>query len=492
MASWVDLLASVTGAFFLYKWFNFQHTRAKLAHIPTLGSDWFILSYLDAWRFVFKGHFIIEEGYSKYKGQTFKVACHTTESGWLVVISGLEMVEDMRKAPADVLSFRGASLDLIQTRHTSPNNFKATPFHIPVVRSPLTRTFPGRFADVTDEIRVSCDDWFRAGYVDPDFHSWLLGLMEPSTGRNPEYLNIQEMWTIQIAVAANLLCITPDWLKPIVGRLMPGHASEKRAKQILAPLIQKRLAKHVALGGNWEGKPNDLITWLIDNASPEDLNLDVINAKVMLINFASIHTTSLTSTNTLFDLAARPEYIAPLRAEIEEVVAAHGWTKDAMARLVKLDSFMKESSRLGGVATMAMRRKAYKDFVFSNGMVIPQGMSVCVASGPIQLDSDYYEDPMEFRGFRFVELRGKEAAGLESLQHQMVSLDPTYMLFGYGRNACPGRFFAVNEVKALLAHIILNYDFKIPGDSRVVPEPIWFSGGRNSNPTAEILFRKRK
>jgi hypothetical protein len=50
----------------------------------------------------------------------------------------------------------------------------------------------------------------------------------------------------------------------------------------------------------------------------------------------------------------------------------------------------------------------------------------------------------------------------------------------------------VNEVKALLAHIILNYDFKIPGDSRVVPEPIWFSGGRNSNPTAEILFRKRK
>lgn len=48
---------------------------------------------------------------------------------------------------------------------------------------------------------------------------------------------------------------------------------------------------------------------------------------------------------------------------------------------------------------------------------------------------DYYEDPIEFKGFRFVELREKEAAGLESLQHQMVSLDPTYMLFGYGRNA---------------------------------------------------------
>lgn len=48
---------------------------------------------------------------------------------------------------------------------------------------------------------------------------------------------------------------------------------------------------------------------------------------------------------------------------------------------------------------------------------------------------DYYEDPVEFKGFRFAELREKEGASLESLQHQMVSLDPTYMLFGYGRHA---------------------------------------------------------
>lgn len=57
-----------------------------------------------------------------------------------------------------------------------------------------------------------------------------------------------------------------------------------------------------------------------------------------------------TATNALFDLAIRPEYVEPLRAEIEEVVAAHGWTKEAMGHLVKLDSFMKESSRLAGIS----------------------------------------------------------------------------------------------------------------------------------------------
>ena len=123
---------------------------------------------------------------------------------------------------------------------------------------------------------------------------------------------------------------------------------------------------------------NDLITWLIDNAPVESRNVKEITIKVMLTNFASIHTTSLvctfllmyycvlirlqTATNALFDLAIRPEYVEPLRAEIEEVVAAHGWTKEAMGHLVKLDSFMKESSRLGGVATSKYRSLCFFPF----------------------------------------------------------------------------------------------------------------------------------
>lgn len=65
---------------------------------------------------------------------------------------------------------------------------------------------------------------------------------------------------------------------------------------------------------------------------------------------SGIVTISQTATNALFDLAIRPEYLEPLRAEIEEVVAAHGWTKEAMGRMLKLDSFMKESSRLAGIS----------------------------------------------------------------------------------------------------------------------------------------------
>ena len=54
-------------------------------------------------------------------------------------------------------------------------------------------------------------------------------------------------------------------------------------------------------------------------------------------------------THALFDLAAHPEYIQPLREEIERVVADEGWTKSAFTHMWKLDSFLKESHRYNGM-----------------------------------------------------------------------------------------------------------------------------------------------
>ena len=54
----------------------------------------------------------------------------------------------------------------------------------------------------------------------------------------------------------------------------------------------------------------------------------------------------------------------------------------------------------------------------------------------------------------------------------------------------PGRFFAANELKAILAHILLNYDVKMAnGGGR--PENMWFGRSALPNTKAEMLFRKR-
>lgn len=55
-------------------------------------------------------------------------------------------------------------------------------------------------------------------------------------------------------------------------------------------------------------------------------------------------------TQGLYDLAVHPEYVDELRKEVEDVVAEHGWTKDAVQKMHKIDSFLKESQRLNGSA----------------------------------------------------------------------------------------------------------------------------------------------
>ena len=48
-------------------------------------------------------------------------------------------------------------------------------------------------------------------------------------------------------------------------------------------------------------------------------------------------------------LAAHPECIPPLREEVETIIEEEGWTKAALGRLQKLDSFMRENQRVNGI-----------------------------------------------------------------------------------------------------------------------------------------------
>ncbi|TEB33836.1 cytochrome P450 [Coprinellus micaceus] len=503
MATTTELLLTGAIAVVIYKLVSFYTVRSKISHIPTIGSDQFFLSYISAWKQLFDDGTLIKEGYYKYPGAAFKIPSLTTSSGWMVVVNGQKMVDELRKAPSDVLSFNAATDDSMQMPYVLGSHAYDDHFQIPVVRSPLTRAFPGRFSDIADEIVQSCATYLPTG---SDFkalvaHPTLVHIVCRTTNRlfvglplcrEPEYRKIQEDWTIQIVATSHLIHLFPTILKPVVAKLVATvRSNAKIVEKYLAPIILERLEK-AKDGNDWEGKPNDLVQWLIDLAPPQHRNVTDITVKVMLINFAAIHTTSLTLANALFDLAARQEYIQPLRDEMQEVVGTHGWTKDGMGRMRKLDSFLKESSRLSGVGAMSLGRKATKDFTFSNGLTIPAGYTVVTSSIGVHTDPANYENPDDFDGFRFFNMRENGTDEYDPLRHQMVSLDTNYLLFGHGRHACPGRFFAVNEVKAMMAHILMNWDIKLPNDSTVVPEGTWFGGGRAPNTKAEILFRKRK
>ena len=54
----------------------------------------------------------------------------------------------------------------------------------------------------------------------------------------------------------------------------------------------------------------------------------------------------------------------------------------------------------------------------------------------------------------------------------------------------PGRFFAVNEIKAFLAYIITTYDIKLE-EGKSIPPGFYVSGMRGPA-TADVMFRARQ
>lgn len=107
----------------------------------------------------------------------------------------------------------------------------------------------------------------------------------------------------------------------------------------------------------------------------------------------------------------------------------------------------------------AFGRKVLKTFTLSNGQTIPAGATIEIPSHAIYQDPQNYPDSETFDGFRFYKLR-QQGGAINHARNQFVTTNEQNLGFGYGRHACPGRFFAANEIKMIIARLIMDYDFK--------------------------------
>lgn len=126
---------------------------------------------------------------------------------------------------------------------------------------------------------------------------------------------------------------------------------------------------------------------------------------------------------------------------------------------------------------------ALKDTAMPDGQILPRGSKIMVDSTDLW-NPAVYPDPQKFDGYRF--LRKREAGDNTS---QFVQSGPDYHVFGGGRFICPGRFFANNELKFTLAHILLKYDIRlVPGCD---PKPIVNNYYAMVDPTVQLEVRRR-
>ncbi|TCD68632.1 hypothetical protein EIP91_010287 [Steccherinum ochraceum] len=488
-------LLAVGTLLYLYRWL--KPSKYSYPDIPAIGHSAPILSYIGAFRYFTQGKYMMQEGYDKYKGGAFKVP---ELFRWLVVVTGPQLIEELRKAGDDELSFDEAVAESLQVDYTLGPTIHSNGYHIPIIRTTLTRNLGALFPDVRDELASAfteiippTNEWTKV----PALATMMKVVCRTSNRifvgaplcRDPDYRELNIEFTVDVVKAALTINMFPHFLRPLAGRLLtPVPSKIRRAERHLKPLIEERYRMQEELGKDYDGKPNDMLMWLMDDAVGEERQVDMLARRILTVNFAAIHTSSMSFTHALYQLAAHPEYVKPLREEIERIVKEEGWTKQAMQRMRRVDSFLKESQRYNGLGSIVMTRRALKDFTFSDGTFIPAGGFVSAAAMATHYDDAYYDHAHVFDPWRFSDMRGEDGEGTK---HQMVSTSKEYVPFGHGRHACPGRFFAANELKAMMAHVVVNYDVSLEVEGQI-PEPTWVATALVPNPTANVLFRKRQ
>ncbi|KAH9959807.1 cytochrome P450 [Russula dissimulans] len=493
--------------FLLITWY--RSGDSQLNALSTVGFSDPILSYLSAFRCnILGGTLMIKEGYEKFKPGLFKIP---TFKRWMVLPTSSELIEDVRKAPDHMLSVNEAFKEFLQMDYTLNYLNEQDMYHKDVIRSKMTRNITTTFDQVEDELQMALREW-----IPTTGNEWVRVAIIPALQRiicrisNRVFVGNPLYFSVDFVNSALVISMFPRPLK--------------------RPMVEERFTKMEESGDTWNDAPDiivahametqdDMLMWLMSEAKGVERSLEGLARRMLLLNFASIRATSFTVTQVLYRLLSHPQYIEPLRQEIEAAVAEEGWTKTGMDKMQNLDSFLREIQRIDGLglgSAVSSLCNAVVDVCRSSDVISSRMTAIHIfewrdhPAGAVHSSGEIYANPEEFDGLRFSKLRDKEGDVL-STAHRAVTTSSEMVAFGFGRHAwrvfkttpvshlkqlehrltySPGRFFAVNEIKALLAHIIMTYDFRF--DEGKGAPPHLCAGLFRSPRNADILFRKRQ
>ncbi|BCS04970.1 cytochrome P450 [Aspergillus luchuensis] len=224
---------------------------------------------------------------------------------------------------------------------------------------------------------------------------------------------------------------------------------------------------------------------MMDAATGQEAESEDLAQRMLILSVTSIHTTTLSMTQATYDLCTHPQYLEPLRAAVVDVLRADGGGgKLTVNHLRKMDSLLKGSQRFNPMFLLTFNRILPKSITLSNGISVPVGSRIAVPSNAMLNDPSRVpgDAPASFDASRYSRLCEQP----ENSQRQLfVMTDYNNLVF-----ACPGRFYPANEMKMMLAPILIYYDMRFPdgcGRSR----NFTIDSDMCPDPATRLLIRKR-
>lgn len=195
-------------------------------------------------------------------------------------------------------------------------------------------------------LKLNCTDWTPVPVVGiltqivARVSSCMFG--GTTLSHNKEWVKSSIDFAIDGFIGAQKIKKYPEFIKPLVARFIPEIrkiADHYAAAETAAiPMLESRRRTGE--------KAMDLLYWMAEQAKGEEQDLKFLAGILLKVSFAAIHTSAAAPAQLLYDLCEHPEFIEPLREEVNNVIGPDGLIdKSGFMKMAKMDSFMKESQR---------------------------------------------------------------------------------------------------------------------------------------------------
>ncbi|KAJ7454983.1 cytochrome P450 [Mycena galericulata] len=465
----------------------------RVGRAGPIGYAWTVL------RSVLDSEGLVEEGWSKFGGKPFILPSMSGE--WIVL--GPEDVELLRRSDDSVFNAPMRAKQLFQP-NVMFGDITTNPYHLEtIIRSDLTKALRSLVPEMLEEAQLAIPEHLKmTGSVTsvsiPVFPTMVHLVARVSNRamigapgcRDEEFLKKQVSVAEEVIPMSQILTWFPVFLRPVIWKLFSVTVGAKDgAVRRISPYVQSRIEYAQ------QDNPSTITDLLLRYAPEEDIkDVKKLAVRVVHLNMASTHTSGIFTTHALFELARMPpNQVEELRAEIVAAIESEGGVtnKAAVGKFHLLDSLLKEIGRFHSLFAVGSSRVTLREAVIADGTVLPQGSVVAFAPKPLHHNAQVYPDPYTFDPFRFAKQRKGDNVA-HDIQQSFTNLSNDYIVFGLGKHGCPGRFFAALKIKVILAELLLNYDIAFPEGASHTPKPFSFNIFTVPNPTAQLVFTKRK
>ncbi|KAF5610171.1 cycloheximide-inducible CIP70 (cytochrome P450 family) [Fusarium subglutinans] len=260
--------------------------------------------------------------------------------------------------PTNMLSMHESAQQDLQTDYTTMDpSLTHDPIHLELVTTTLTKEVGNLIPDLAEEIEYcvskqlgNSTEWSEICIME-SAQKMLSGITNRAflglpLCRNEEMLKLGIAFAQDIPLSSMVMKLFPSFVKPLVAPLITrsNRIHTREFEKIVEPEIKARLEEYDSQDEHLKSDRNDYFA---------------LAQRVLLLNFASIHTTTFAVTHALLDIASSsPDLILELREEIESVLKQHDgkWNKRAVAQLEKLDSAIRESQRKNSIVSIGVSR----------------------------------------------------------------------------------------------------------------------------------------